>query len=59
MELGFELPGLGGYSVGMFFLPTSPERREQSKIVFSKVNQAFLFFNEDLVTLKSHPYIEM
>lgn len=36
-EVGFELPPPGEYAVGMFFLPTSESRREQSKIVFTKV----------------------
>lgn len=36
-DVGFELPPLGEYAVGMFFLPTSESRREQSKIVFTKV----------------------
>lgn len=37
-EAGFEIPPPGQYAVGMFFLPTSDSRREQSKIVFTKVN---------------------
>ncbi|KAK1431855.1 hypothetical protein QVD17_08595 [Tagetes erecta] len=37
---GFELPPPGEYSVGMFFLPTSETRREQSKIVFTKVAES-------------------
>lgn len=36
-DVGFELPLPGQYAVGMFFLPTSESRREQSKIVFTKV----------------------
>ncbi|CAM8900517.1 unnamed protein product [Rhodiola kirilowii] len=36
-ELGFELPPPGKYAVGMFFLPTSETRREQSKHLFSQV----------------------
>lgn len=36
-EVGFELPPPGEYAVGMFFLPTSESRREQSKIVLTKV----------------------
>ncbi|KAM7467706.1 hypothetical protein LguiB_015268 [Lonicera macranthoides] len=39
-DVGFELPPLGGYAVGMFFLPTSDSRREQSKTVFSKVAES-------------------
>ncbi|XP_076953678.1 glutamate synthase 1 [NADH], chloroplastic-like isoform X1 [Bidens hawaiensis] len=37
---GFELPAPGNYAVGMFFLPTSDTRREQSKIVFTKVAES-------------------
>ncbi|KAL2540246.1 Glutamate synthase 1 [NADH] [Abeliophyllum distichum] len=40
MEAGFELPPPGEYAVGMFFLPTSESRREQSKIVFRKVAES-------------------
>lgn len=36
-DVGFELPPPGQYAVGMFFLPNSVGRREQSKIVFTKV----------------------
>lgn len=36
-DVGFELPPPGEYAVGMFFLPTSESRREQSKVVFTKV----------------------
>ncbi|XP_022890356.1 glutamate synthase 1 [NADH], chloroplastic isoform X1 [Olea europaea var. sylvestris] len=39
-EAGFELPPPGEYAVGMFFLPTSQSRREQSKIVFTKVAES-------------------
>ncbi|XP_047324455.1 glutamate synthase 1 [NADH], chloroplastic-like isoform X2 [Impatiens glandulifera] len=39
-DVGFELPPLGQYAVGMFFLPTSENRREQSKIVFTKVAES-------------------
>ncbi|KAH9622260.1 hypothetical protein KSS87_014363 [Heliosperma pusillum] len=39
-ELGFELPPLGQYAVGMFFLPTSSSRREESKTVFTKVAES-------------------
>lgn len=36
-DAGFELPAPAEYAVGMFFLPTSEKRREESKIVFQKV----------------------
>lgn len=36
-DVGFELPPPEKYAVGMFFLPTSESRREQSKNVFTKV----------------------
>ncbi|KAJ7965362.1 Glutamate synthase 1 [NADH], chloroplastic [Quillaja saponaria] len=39
-DIGFELPPPGGYAVGMFFLPTSETRREQSKSVFKKVAES-------------------
>ncbi|RAL42615.1 hypothetical protein DM860_017905 [Cuscuta australis] len=39
-DVGFELPPPGQYAVGMFFLPTSASRREQSKIVFTKVAES-------------------
>ncbi|KAJ6832714.1 glutamate synthase 1 [NADH], chloroplastic isoform X1 [Iris pallida] len=39
-KLGFELPPPGQYAVGMFFLPTNASRREESKIVFSKVAES-------------------
>ncbi|PSS04444.1 Glutamate synthase 1 [NADH] like [Actinidia chinensis var. chinensis] len=39
-DIGFELPPPGEYAVGMFFLPTSENRREQSKIVFTKVAES-------------------
>ncbi|KAL8095758.1 glutamate synthase 1 [NADH], chloroplastic isoform X1 [Apium graveolens] len=39
-DVGFELPPFGEYAVGMFFLPTSESRREQSKIVFTKVAES-------------------
>lgn len=39
-DLGFELPPTGSYAVGMFFLPTDLNRREESKIVFSKVAES-------------------
>lgn len=44
-DLGFELPPLGQYAVGMFFLPTSESRREESKNVFTKVNFSFHQFH--------------
>ncbi|KDP22151.1 hypothetical protein JCGZ_25982 [Jatropha curcas] len=37
---GFELPPPGEYAVGMFFLPTSDNRREESKNVFTKVAES-------------------
>ncbi|KAG7013302.1 hypothetical protein SDJN02_26061 [Cucurbita argyrosperma subsp. argyrosperma] len=37
---GFELPPPGQYAVGMFFLPTSDCRREESKKVFTKVAES-------------------
>ncbi|XP_068664584.1 glutamate synthase 1 [NADH], chloroplastic-like isoform X2 [Aristolochia californica] len=40
MDVGFELPAPGEYAVGMFFLPTSLTRREESKIVFNKVAES-------------------
>ncbi|GAA0148835.1 oxidoreductase [Lithospermum erythrorhizon] len=39
-DAGFDLPPAGQYAVGMFFLPTSESRREQSKIVFTKVAES-------------------
>ncbi|CAL1409687.1 unnamed protein product [Linum trigynum] len=39
-DLGFELPSPGEYAVGMFFLPTSDNRREESKNVFTKVAES-------------------
>uniref|UniRef100_A0A2P2MNX1 glutamate synthase (ferredoxin) n=1 Tax=Rhizophora mucronata TaxID=61149 RepID=A0A2P2MNX1_RHIMU len=36
-DIGFELPPSGEYAVGMFFLPTSENRREESKRVFTQV----------------------
>ncbi|KAL8537958.1 hypothetical protein ACS0TY_000050 [Phlomoides rotata] len=45
-DAGFELPPPGEYAVGMFFLPTSDNRREQSKVIFTKtepvIEQVFL-----------------
>ncbi|XP_010266511.1 PREDICTED: glutamate synthase 1 [NADH], chloroplastic isoform X1 [Nelumbo nucifera] len=40
MDVGFELPPPGEYAVGMFFLPTSETRREESKTVFTKVAES-------------------
>lgn len=40
-DVGFELPPAGEYAVGMFFLPTSDSRREESKNVFTKVISRF------------------
>ncbi|KAG6715319.1 hypothetical protein I3842_05G244300 [Carya illinoinensis] len=37
---GFELPPPGKYAVGMFFLPKSENRREESKNVFTKVAES-------------------
>ncbi|CAK7324155.1 unnamed protein product [Dovyalis caffra] len=39
-DIGFELPPAGEYAVGMFFLPTSDNRREESKNVFTKVAES-------------------
>ncbi|XP_010261570.1 PREDICTED: glutamate synthase 1 [NADH], chloroplastic [Nelumbo nucifera] len=39
-QVGFELPPPGEYAVGMFFLPTSDTRREESKKVFTKVAES-------------------
>lgn len=39
-DAGFDLPPLGEYAVGMFFLPTSETRREESKNVFNKVAES-------------------
>eukprot|EP01018_Ginkgo_biloba_P023041 Gb_24796 [translate_table: standard] len=39
-DAGFDLPPLGEYAVGMFFLPTSEIRREESKNVFNKVAES-------------------
>ncbi|KAH7854688.1 hypothetical protein Vadar_016798 [Vaccinium darrowii] len=36
-DAGFELPPPGQYAVGMFFLPTSEDRRKLSKNVFTEV----------------------
>ena len=43
-DIGIELPPPEKYAVGMFFLPTSESRREQSKTVFSKVLPLLLSF---------------
>ncbi|KAJ4825686.1 glutamate synthase [NADH] [Turnera subulata] len=39
-DAGFELPAPGEYAVGMIFLPTSDNRREESKNVFTKVAES-------------------
>ncbi|XP_061953656.1 glutamate synthase 1 [NADH], chloroplastic isoform X1 [Populus nigra] len=39
-DIGFELPPPGEYAVGMFFLPTSENRKEESKNVFTKVAES-------------------
>ncbi|KAJ6411038.1 hypothetical protein OIU84_007732 [Salix udensis] len=39
-DIGFELPPPGEYAVGMFFLPTSDNRKEESKNVFTKVAES-------------------
>ncbi|XP_022723675.1 glutamate synthase 1 [NADH], chloroplastic-like isoform X1 [Durio zibethinus] len=39
-DVGFDLPPPGEYAVGMFFLPTSENRREESKNVFTKVAES-------------------
>ncbi|XP_004307975.1 PREDICTED: glutamate synthase 1 [NADH], chloroplastic isoform X1 [Fragaria vesca subsp. vesca] len=39
-DIGFELPALGEYAVGMLYLPTSESRREESKNVFTKVAES-------------------
>ncbi|KAF1002529.1 hypothetical protein AG4045_012301 [Apium graveolens] len=41
-DVGFELPPPEKYAVGMFFLPTSESRREQSKNVFTKAREGLL-----------------
>ncbi|KAK7384996.1 hypothetical protein VNO78_30703 [Psophocarpus tetragonolobus] len=38
--VNFELPPQGKYAVGMFFLPKSEKRREESKRIFSKVAES-------------------
>lgn len=43
-DLGFELPPPGEYAVGMFFLPKSQSRREESKNVFTKVVSCMKIF---------------
>ncbi|GLU12011.1 hypothetical protein SLE2022_287200 [Rubroshorea leprosula] len=39
-DVGISLPPAGEYAVGMFFLPTSDSRREESKNVFTKVAES-------------------
>lgn len=39
-DLGFDLPPPNEYAVGMFFLPTSETRREESRNVFNKVAES-------------------
>ncbi|TQD94589.1 hypothetical protein C1H46_019834 [Malus baccata] len=39
-DAGFDLPPAGEYAVGMFFLPASESRREESKRVFAKVAES-------------------
>lgn len=39
-DVGFQLPPPGEYAVGMFFLPQSESRREESKKVFTKVAES-------------------
>ncbi|KAK1322249.1 hypothetical protein QJS10_CPA03g00166 [Acorus calamus] len=39
-DVGIELPPPGEYAVGMFFLPTTDGRREESKTVFTKVAES-------------------
>eukprot|EP00250_Pteridium_aquilinum_P019094 c24290_g2_i1 orf=345-6959(+) len=39
-DMGCELPPPNEYAVGMFFLPTSETRREESKNVFNKVAES-------------------
>ncbi|GAV66210.1 GATase_2 domain-containing protein/GXGXG domain-containing protein/Glu_synthase domain-containing protein/Glu_syn_central domain-containing protein/Pyr_redox_2 domain-containing protein [Cephalotus follicularis] len=39
-DIGFALPPPGEYAVGMFFLPTSENRKEESKNVFTKVAES-------------------
>ncbi|GLT59237.1 hypothetical protein SLA2020_320680 [Shorea laevis] len=39
-DVGISLPSAGEYAVGMFFLPTSESRREESKNVFTKVAES-------------------
>lgn len=39
-DAGFDLPPQEEYAVGMFFLPTSETRREESKNVFNKVAES-------------------
>lgn len=37
MDVGFTLPQPGQYAVGMFFMPTSESRRNESRNLFTKV----------------------
>ncbi|GAB2265090.1 glutamate synthase [NADH] [Dionaea muscipula] len=39
-DIGFELPPPGQYAVGMLFLPTSENRRLESKTLFAKVAES-------------------
>ncbi|PIA49013.1 hypothetical protein AQUCO_01300099v1 [Aquilegia coerulea] len=39
-DMGFQLPPRGNYAVGMLFLPTSENRRQESKAVFTKVAES-------------------
>jgi glutamate synthase (NADH) len=39
-DAGFELPPLGDYAVGMFFMPTDEKRREKGKAEFKKVGDS-------------------
>ena len=57
-DMGFELPPPGEYAVGMFFLPTSENRREQSKIVFTKVNSRANFVQFELLSIDLLVYME-
>ncbi|KAG6469481.1 hypothetical protein ZIOFF_074203 [Zingiber officinale] len=39
-DVGMQLPSPGQYAVGMFFLPQDDSRREESKVVFTKVAES-------------------
>ncbi|XP_042440891.1 glutamate synthase 1 [NADH], chloroplastic isoform X1 [Zingiber officinale] len=39
-DVGIQLPTPGQYAVGMFFLPQDDSRREESKVVFTKVAES-------------------